>query len=245
MQQRHTDIINLVNEKGRASVGEMSTKLGVSEVTIRHDLNKLEKEGFIRRVHGGATPHNTDNVSHRITVNYEHKRKMAMCAASIVEHGETVMIEGGSANALLAKELGKRSDVTIITPSSYIAHLMKETDVKIIVLGGLYQHESESMVGTLTRLCIKHTHFTKAFLGIDGLHPNTGFTSRNMMRADVGVAILEKGAQNIVITDSSKFGQVHNTPLYQFDQVDMVITDEDASLEYVHLLEKHNIKVVK
>ena len=88
-------------------------------------------------------------------------------------------------------------------------------------------------------------HFTKAFLGIDGLHPNTGFTSRNMMRADVGVAILEKGAQNIVITDSSKFGQVHNTPLYQFEQVDMVITDEDASLEYVHLLEKHNIKVVK
>ena len=99
----------------------------------------------------------------------------------------------------------------LITVSHYIANLLKETDCDVIVLGGMYQKKSETVA--LTRLCIQQVHFNKAFIGIDGFQAETGFTGRDMMRADVVSAVLAKGVENIVLTDSSKFGQIQPNPL--------------------------------
>lgn len=225
MTPRHNEIIQLVSQRRRVMVAELATHTGVSEVTIRHDLNQLEQEGYLYRVHGAAVARESDDVSTRMEVNFEIKQQLANCAANSVEFGETVLIEGGSANALLARILANRGDVTIVTPSAYIAHLLKDTDSDVILLGGIYQHQGESLVGPLTRLCIEHVHFSTAFIGIDGYHPNTGFTSRNMMRADIARAIIEKGQRNIVLTDSSKFGQIYATTIGSDEQFSMVITN--------------------
>ena len=171
------------------------------------------------------------------------KRELAEFAASLVNNGETVFIENGSSNALLARTLADQKDVTIITVSSYIAHLLKETRCEVILLGGIYQKKSESMVGPLTRQYVQQVHFSKAFIGIDGWQPDTGFTGRDMMRSDVVNAVLAKECEAIVLTDSSKFGAVHPYTMGPASRFSRVITDERLRDEYRQQLEQDGLTV--
>jgi DeoR/GlpR family transcriptional regulator of sugar metabolism len=128
---------------------------------------------------------------------------------------------------MLAKLLAERSDITIITSSSYIAHQLRASKAEIILLGGQYQTSSESLVGPLTRLCIEHVHFSKAFIGVDGFDIQTGFTNRNMMRADIANTILNKHQEVCVLTDSSKFGRIHPAAIGPTSLIKHVITDKN------------------
>lgn len=221
----------MVIDKGRMSVVDLAHMTGVSEVTIRQDLNLLEKQSFLRRTHGFAVPIDSEDVETRMMNNFALKRELAEFAASHVSAGETVFIENGSSNALLARVLAAQPDITIITVSSYIAHLLKEQPAQVILLGGIYQKKSESMVGPLTRQCIQQVHFSKAFIGVDGWRPETGFTCRDMMRADVVNAVLDKGCEAIVLSDSSKFGAVHPYPFAPAQKFSRVITDDGIARE--------------
>ncbi|ROP62330.1 DeoR family transcriptional regulator [Enterobacter sp. BIGb0383] len=243
MNPRQQHILQVVIDKGRTSVADLARLTGVSEVTIRQDLNLLEKQSYLRRAHGFAVPLDSDDVETRMLNNYPLKRELAQFAASLVQNGETVFIENGSSNALLARTLADQKDVTIITVSSYIAHLLKDTRCEVILLGGIYQKKSESMVGPLTRLFIEQVHFSKAFIGIDGWLPETGFTGRDMMRADVVNAVLAKSSDAIVLTDSSKFGAVHPYTLGPLSQFQRVITDEGLSAASQLQLEQAGLQV--
>ncbi|MCE9889735.1 DeoR/GlpR family DNA-binding transcription regulator [Kluyvera intermedia] len=243
MNSRQQTILQLVIDKGRMSVSELAKMTGVSEVTIRQDLNLLEKQSYLRRTHGFAVPLDSEDVETRMMNNFALKRELADFAASLVRPGETVFIENGSSNALLARALATQPDITIITVSSYIAHLLKETPGEVILLGGIYQKKSESMVGPLTRQYIQQVHFSKAFIGIDGWQPETGFTGRDMMRADIVNAVLEKGSEAIVLTDSSKFGAIHPYPLGPMNQFNRVITDDNLSTEKQLQLEQSGLTV--
>ncbi len=203
----------------------------------------LEKRSYLKRVHGSALALESDDVDARMMSNFTLKQKLAQYAASLVNDDETIFIESGSANALLARYIAERKRITLITVSHYIANLLKETDCEVIVLGGMYQKKSETVVGPLTRQCIQQVHFSKAFIGVDGYHADTGFTGRDMMRADVVNAVLAKGVENIVLTDSSKFGQIQPNPLTQQGKVQRVITDSRLSLEYQHLLKRQGIQL--
>ena len=244
MNPRHFVILELVNQQGRISVAALSESVGVSEVTIRQDLTYLEEHGFLKRIHGAAVKVDSDDPDHRVWVNNKIKMDLAEKAASLVSPGETVLIEGGSANALLAKLLGERGDTAIVTSSSYIAHQLRQANSEVILLGGQYQATSESLVGPLTRLCIQHVHFSKAFIGVDGFHVDTGFTNRNMMRADVANTILAKGQENIIITDSSKFGRVHPGAIGPLGKISHVITDSGLPEQDAAWLAAHHLGVM-
>lgn len=111
-------------------------------------------------------------------------------------------------------------------------------------MGGVLQAKSESVVGPLTRQCIELTHFNKAFIGVDGYHPDFGVTGRDMMRADVLNSVLNKGAENIVITDSSKFSQIYPYPLATH-KISSIITDGNLSPQNEKDLNNSHIKVYK
>ena len=243
MNARQQSILQVVIDKGRMSVADLAKMTGVSEVTIRQDLNLLEKQSYLRRTHGYAVPLDSEDVETRMMTHFAIKRELASRAAALVNTGETVFIENGSSNALLARTLAERGDITIITVSSYIAHLLKETPCEVILLGGIYQKKSESMVGPLTRQYVQQVHFSKAFIGIDGWQPETGFTGRDMMRADIVNAVLEKGSEAIVLTDSSKFGAIHPYPLGPMNQFNRVITDDNLSTEKQLQLEQSGLTV--
>ncbi|MRS13366.1 DeoR family transcriptional regulator [Enterobacteriaceae bacterium RIT691] len=243
MNTRQQSILQMVIDKGRMSVADLSRMTGVSEVTIRQDLNLLEKQSYLRRTHGYAVPLDSEDVETRMMTHFSLKRELAAFAAGLVSPGETVFIENGSSNALLARALSEQPGVTIITVSSYIAHLLKETPGEVILLGGIYQKKSESMVGPLTRQYIQQVHFSKAFIGIDGWQPETGFTGRDMLRADVVNAVLEKGCESIVLSDSSKFGAVHPYSLGPSPKFSRVITDDGLSADKQQQLEQSGLTV--
>lgn len=243
MNSRQQIILQMVIDQGRVSVVDLAKATGVSEVTIRQDLNFLEKQSYLRRAHGYAVPLDSDDVETRMMNNFALKRELAEFAASLVNNGETVFIENGSSNALLARTLADQKDVTIITVSSYIAHLLKETRCEVILLGGIYQKKSESMVGPLTRQYVQQVHFSKAFIGIDGWQPDTGFTGRDMMRSDVVNAVLANECEAIVLTDSSKFGAVHPYTMGPASRFSRVITDERLRDEYRQQLEQDGLTV--
>lgn len=243
MNSRQSEILNLVNDRTRVQVSELSELTGVSGVTIRQDLNFLEKNGYLKRVHGAAVALQSDDIESRLEVHFDIKQQLANKAADLVTPNETVLVEGGSANALLARTLAERGDVTIITPSAYIAHLIRHTSANIILLGGVYQHQGESLVGPLTKLCIENIHFSTAFLGIDGFDIDTGFTSRDMMRADIASTILAKKRRNVVLTDSSKFGQIFPSSIGSTNEISELITDDAAPQDMLEHLKSKGVEV--
>lgn len=245
MHPRHSVILELVNSMGKVTVTELATQLGVSEVTVRQDLTQLDAEGFLKRVHGAAVSLDSDDPAHRLWANSKTKQMIAQAAFECVADNDCVLIEGGSANVLLAKMLGERGRITVITSSSYIAHQLRNSRADVILLGGQYQGTSESLVGPLTMLCIEHIHYSKAFIGVDGIHVQNGFTNKNLLRAEVANAILAKGAENYVLTDSRKFNRIFAAGLGPIQAINHVITDQGAPADVVDWLQQHQVQVTQ
>ncbi len=245
MNERQKTILSRMSRSGRATVNELSDSLGVSPATVRQDLSLLEDSGFLRRFHGGAVLDETDDISHRMGINYDVKLRIARRAAQFVADGETVFIESGSINALLMKELASRPGITVITANAFIAR-QAEGDFagQVILLGGIYQTESMSIVGNLARICLDHVHFEKAFLGIDGYTDESGFTGRDMMRADFNTEMIRRSPETYVLTDSSKFGRVALSRYGGAEDVGVVITDEGLDASWREGLTARGVRVV-
>lgn len=245
MNERHNRILGILARGNRTSVNELARELSVSSVTIRQDLTLLEREGLLKRIHGGAMLRSPDDITNRLGVNYENKILIARQAASLIAEGETIFIESGSINALLAKELVARTNVTVVTTNVFIARqLRKSKGAQVILMGGLYQYESESIVGQLTKACIDSVNFGKAFIGIDGFSPEAGFTSRDMMRAEIAAEIVKKSREAFVLTDSSKFGKSELTTLCPVQEIDCLITDAGIPAAHKGFLEAKGVKVI-
>jgi len=245
LNERQLAILNRVISSPKINVADLAKEFSVSQVTIRQDLKLLEQTGMLKRFHGGAMPVSDDDIMKRLSINYDIKLNIAKKAASLVSNGETVMIESGSTNALLARELANKSDVTIITNSTFISRYVRGmNNLKIIILGGDYQHESEVLVGPLTRICLKQFHVDKVFIGVDGFSLSTGFTCINLMRAEVARAMAERANKVIVVTDSSKFDKVGVACQFKPEEADMVITDKNLSEKHLEVLKSFGIEVV-
>jgi len=245
MNNRRREILKIVSQNSRISVNQLAEKFKVSTVTIRQDLDYLEGEGFLKRIHGGVASLDSDDISSRLAVNYESKLKIARKASSFVGTGETILIEGGSTNTILAKEVSKKEGITIITPNIFIAReCRKSKNNNVILLGGIYQKESESLIGSLAKLCIDNVNYKKVFLGVDGFTPENGFTSKDMMRAELATYIAHKSEKVFILTDSSKFGKSELTKLFDIKDIHYVITDEGIPHDDRDYLRKKGVKVI-
>lgn len=247
MELRHTKILELLTEKNKVDVTELSQNLGVSQVTIRKDLDMLEKKGLIVREHGFATLNGQDDMNNRLAYHYDIKQQLAKSACQMIEDGETIMIESGSCCALLAQEIAStKKDVTIITNSSFIADYIRQyAQVKIILLGGEYQKEAQVVVGPMTRRCVEAFFVDKFFIGTDGFSRNTGFTGNDYMRSETVRDMARQAAHVIIVTESSKFQQVGLVNLLPTQDVYCVVTDEMIPQESEEYLQSQNVIVKK
>jgi len=242
MNERHSQILRHLSRDHETSVKYLSNTLEVSAVTIRQDLNFLEKEGLLKRVHGGAVLKDADDIANRLGLNYERKLKIAVKAAEFVSPGETVLIESGSVNALLARELVKKGQINILTTNIFIARQFRKIpEANIVLLGGIYQHQSESMVGKITKLCIDSINFSKAFIGIDGYTDESGFTSRDFFRAEISTHIIEKCDDVFILSDSAKFGKTAITNICYASDIKYLITDVDLPESYQNSLTENDV----
>ncbi|MGT2784308.1 DeoR/GlpR family DNA-binding transcription regulator [Streptococcus merionis] len=240
---RLDEIIQLVSTYQRIDVNTLSEQLGVSKVTIRKDLDKLEEKGLLHREHGFAVRNSDDDLNLRLTIHYNIKKRIAQQAAQLVDDYETVMIESGSTCVLLAEELCKtKKNIKIITNSYFIASYLQEYDnCQIILLGGDYQKEAQVTVGPLLKEMIHLFHVDKAFVGTDGYTIESGFTSKDLMRSEVVRYMREASNELIILTDASKFSNQGTVRQFTLDQVSRIITDQSLSEEMKNHLSASNL----
>jgi len=244
---RQTRILEVLSKHGRAEVISLSELLGVSQVTIRKDLDSLEERGLVRREHGYACLNNTDDVGKRIAFNYDIKRRIALAAAATVADGETVMIESGSCCALLAEALADaQKDVTIITNSVFIVNFIRNMSrTRVILLGGYFQPGSQVLVGPMTKQCGSIFFADKFFVGTDGFIPGSGFTGRDHMRSQTVMDMAESARDIFVLTDAEKFQKQGVLGLVRLEKVSGVFTDERIPADVEQQLLEKNIKLHK
>jgi DeoR/GlpR family transcriptional regulator of sugar metabolism len=247
MTERQDKILELLAGNQRVEVSVLAEVLGVSQVTIRKDLDHLEEQGFIRREHGFALFGPIDDVGRRMAINYEVKRKIAKAAAELVEEGETVMIESGSCCALLAEELANtKPGVTIITNSAFIANYIRHAPyASVILLGGEYQNESQVLVGSMTSKWAEIFMSDKFFIGTDGFSQKYGFTGRDHSRTQTVRDMAQQAGEVIVLTDSDKFLRQGVEGLVRTERVSAVFTDDLISEEMENFLREKQVVIHK
>jgi len=230
-KQRHSKLLELLYDFSRIEVNELSRCLGVSQVTVRKDLDTLEARGLLRREHGYAVETRTDDISSRLALHHGIKQVIARTAAQYVNNGETVMIESGSCCALLAQELATtKKGITIITNSAFTARYTGTfSNIRIVLLGGEFQPISQAMVGPLMRECAQNFHVDKLFVGTDGFSMETGFTGENLMRCEAIQEMAKRATRVFVMTESRKFHQQGVVAEFKPEEVSVLVTDKGIS----------------
>ncbi|MDR1030830.1 MAG: DeoR/GlpR family DNA-binding transcription regulator [Treponema sp.] len=247
MINRHAKILEILTKNQRIEVSVLASNLGVSTVTIRKELAVLEEQGIIRREHGYAVIGSVDDVGRRMAYHYEVKRRIAQAAVEIIQDGEVVMLESGSCCAFLAEAVAKQKrDITVITNSTFIAnHIRHAAHLKIIILGGNYQPESQVVVGPVTRKCAEWFFTDKLFIGTDGFTEQFGFTSKDHLRAETIQAMAKQVRQLIVLTESDKFLQHGVVELVRTEDVSILFTDDNIPFEKEVILLENKVQVHK
>lgn len=246
MNNRANQILELLTEENRMEVSLLAEKLNVSQVTVRKDLDALENRGIIKREHGFAVLRSMDDINGRIAYHYDTKHRIAKKASELIHDGDTIMIESGSCCALLADVLtAQKKDLTIITNSAFISNYIRgKSDFQIILLGGIYQQDSQVLVGPMIRECAENFCVDLFFIGTDGYSTRTGFTNRDQMRAQAVRDMALRAEQVIVLTESVKFSKHGVVPLNLKNQIKTVITDNQITDSVIAELKSLNIEVL-
>lgn len=245
MKNRTHKILELLTKENKMEVSLLSEKLGVSQVTVRKDLDQLESKGIIKREHGFALLCSADDLNGRIAYHYESKREIAKKAAELISDGDTIMLESGSCCALLAETLtAQKKDLTIITNSAFIADYIRgKSAFQVILLGGIYQQDAQVMVGPMIKQCVENFYVDLFFIGADGYSSRVGFTNRDQMRAQAVRDMAHQAEQVIILTESEKFSRHGVVPLNLKERVKRVITDKQIDPVTISELENRQIIV--
>lgn len=235
MYDRHEKIMELLRKNKSLKVSTVTKMFGVSTETIRRDLEFLEKEGYLRRVRGGAVLDDLNstetNFIFRETKNIEEKREVAEIATRYVSEGQSIALDVSTTNTEFAKALkGKFQRLTILTNSLVIANELAEMPHYTIILpGGVIRNEELCMVGHLAEDFFKGFSIDLFFMSISGISLIEGLTDYGMGEYQVKMKMLESSRNCIVLADSSKFDVSSLLRVCHFDRVDRIITDSKLS----------------
>lgn len=237
---RVTAILAALSDAGTASVADLAQDLGVSEVTIRGDLRKLEQQGKLVRTRGGARPLTHKTILQRESVNVEQKQRIAAAAAAMVTDDDTVMVEAGTTVALVTRYLSERRGVQVVTNSALaFAGARVCPALNIILAGGVFRRESESFVGPIAERTVGEFNTRIAFLGTDGFSPERGLTTRFVEGAQVANVMQRRADETWLLADSSKFGQAGFVSFLELREITGIITDTGLSDEAAAALAEH------
>jgi DeoR/GlpR family transcriptional regulator of sugar metabolism len=248
--QRHKLIVEEIRRKGAVRVSELTELLAVSEMTIRRDLEALEREGLLRRVHGGATrlsPRGYEPpFALRAVSETETKRRIGERAAGLVTDGETIVIDMGTTTLELARALRNATGLTILTPSLRAAELLLPNPaLRVIVTGGIARHGELSLIGELSERAFEALNCDTVFLGAAGVSVHAGVTDFHLDEVRVKRAALRSARRCVVLAQASKLGEVALAPVCPLERVDVLVTDEGAPEETLAGIRECGVDVMR
>ena len=231
LNARQQDILERLEGAGRISVAQLAEDLGVSDVTVRKDLQELEEHSLLKRVHGGAVAARRSkynlSLGYKLTQLSEDKRLIAEAALTLVHDGDTLILDAGSSVLALAQLLPQqRRGLTVVTGSlPVITELAAVPDFELIVLGGPLRKHSLSTFGPLSVANLGRLEVDTAFLGADGASTERGLSTPNFNVAETKAAMVRAARTCAVLVDHSKIDQGSLASFARWEEVQMLVTD--------------------
>lgn len=211
-EERYNKIMSVLFTNSSVSVAELTEITGASESTIRRDLLTLAKMGKLKKVHGGAVSTEPSillqepNVDEKINLNTAAKERIAKYAAETIRPNDFVFIDAGTTTGRMIAYITQK-DATFVTNAFNHAHLLARRGFKVYLTGGEVRPTTEALVGVSCLETINRSNFTKCFLGTNGIHTETGYTTQNIDEASVKRAAVQKSFVTYILADHSKFGK--------------------------------------
>lgn len=249
LNQRRVKILDLIREDGHAKVQELSRIFNVTDVTIRQDLEALEKLGYIQREHGGAFLKDVGSFAKTGKVfnqnHIEEKREIARKAVSFIREGECIILDSGSTTTEIAKLLTQYKELTVITNALNIALILGENPgITLIVTGGEFKAPTLSLTGKMAADSLKDFHANKLFLATAGISPDMSLTYPSLSDLMVKSAMIKAAEEVILVADSSKIGISAFASLGSITMVNSFITDNHISKENIEKMKGKNINLL-
>lgn len=250
-EERQQAIAEVVAREGRAGVAALAERFAVTPETIRRDLDRLEEDGLLRRVHGGAVPAGAlavleTGLGDRELVHAEEKRRIGRAAADLLPPaGGAVTIDAGSTTAALVDHLPDGRSLTVFTNAVPIAaRLTGRPGVELHLVGGRVRGITHAAVGPAATSALAEVRTDVAFIGTNGLTPTFGASTHDEDEAATKRALAATGRQVVVVADASKLGVEHRHRFLAPAAIDVLVTDEGAPDDVVGQLEATGVKVV-
>ncbi|WP_250278386.1 DeoR/GlpR family DNA-binding transcription regulator [[Clostridium] colinum] len=211
--ERYLKILNLLNSKGSITINEIVDLLNISESTVRRDLNTLDKEKKLIKVHGGAISNKSiyvtqeESLNHKKFINQDEKKEIAKKASTLIKPNDFVYIDSGTTTYEMTNFITEKS-ATYVTNSIPIAQNMIEKNFNVFILGGKIKPNTQAIVGSFAKECIKNFNFTIGFFGTNGISLKNSYTTPDIEEADIKKIAINKSNKVFVLCDSSKFNLV-------------------------------------
>jgi DeoR family transcriptional regulator, fructose operon transcriptional repressor len=247
--ERKLKIIEFVKKNNVASVSQLSEVFNVHEATIRRDLSEIEKEGHLRRTHGGVVLtegiHSEPSFTVRVTERVEEKQRIGEKAAEMVNDGEYIILDSGTTTLQIAKNLLDRKNLTVVTNDINIAAELKDSKgIKVIVTGGILYPESFMLNGMFTNEVLKTLHVHKAFVGTPAIHPQFGLTHFDEILVPAKIEMIEAAKEVIVVTDHTKIGGISLHKVAPINKIHKLVTGKEASGLQIERFKEMGINVI-
>ena len=230
--QRRATILGLVEDSGAVRVSELVDQLGVSDMTVRRDIEQLATEGLVERVHGGALAVGSRSSEEpgftaKSALMQSQKSAIAQAAAQLVEPGAAIGISAGTTTYEFALAVRSVPDLTVVTNSVPVAQLLHEsgTPGQTVVLTGGVRTPSDALVGPVAVAALRMLHVDRLFLGVHGMDARAGLTTPNLVEAETNQALVQTARQVVVLADHTKWGTVGLSTIIPLSSVDLLVTD--------------------
>jgi DeoR/GlpR family transcriptional regulator of sugar metabolism len=248
VNERQANILKLVNELGAIRVSDMSKRFNVTEETIRRDLERLEKEGLLTRVHGGAvsiTKSETEiPVLKRKSTNLKEKQAIALKAASFVENGDIIALDA-STTALQMTQYLQDKEITVITNSIAVTlELANKEGITVITVGGYLLEKSMSFVGISTLKVLEDYHVDKFFFSCTGFDVKRGISEAHEMQAQIKKKFISISDQLYLLADYSKYGNKSLVRVEDLKNIHYLITDDKMSVNDIRRVRNLGIHTI-
>ena len=246
--ERRQSLLDVLRKQPGLRVPELAQTLDVSEGTVRNDLNALEEEGKLKRVHGGAVLNEQDQFQNnsfvrRFKQNPAAKLAIAKEAAVLVNDGDSILLDASSTAYYLARALSDRKKLRVMTNGFEVAReLAQNSSNTVILIGGVVNNDSSSVTGLLSEKIIAEMHIEKAFFSCSGFSLERGMTEVHYAEAQLKRKAIESSQQVIALINSTKFGKEDLTPFARSDQITHLITDDGLSVEWIEKLKQAQIE---
>ena len=248
--ERQKRITAILEQEGSVLVSKLSTELGVTEETIRRDLEKLEKQELLVRTHGGAVPIDEStyelSLETRKRTNVDIKEKLAREAVKYIVPGDIIFLDASTTTFYMAKELKKMANVTVVTNSlRVINEISCQENIKVIGIGGIIS-SNQSFVGSLAENLVEASFFAnKMFFSSKGVDGEVGILESNEQECGIKKKMMRNSRQKFYLCDKSKIGRVGFVKLAAFDEIDYFVTEAELDTAWKEKFAEMKVEVVK